>query len=236
MMESPERKLYLIPNLLADDTHSSVLPQQISEIMANTRIFFVENVKTTRRFISSLKLGIVIDSLTFIELDKYTTYEQLFPQLYQLKENAGIISEAGCPGIADPGSLAVEIAHALNIKVIPLVGPSSILLALMASGFSGQSFAFHGYLPIDKDERVKKLRLLEKDALAKKQTQLFIETPYRNNQMLESILKNLNPALKVCLACNITAPDEFIKTKSIAEWKKGTLPDLHKKPCMFLLG
>jgi 16S rRNA (cytidine1402-2'-O)-methyltransferase len=235
-MEQPSHKLYLIPSLLAEHTHEFVLPPGLKEIIQVTKIYFVEEVKTARRFISSLKLGIVIDSLTFIDLNKDTTYEQLFPHLYKLRENAGVLSEAGCPGIADPGSLAVEIAHSLGMQVVPLVGPSSILLALMASGFSGQSFAFHGYLPIDKDERLKRLRILEKDVLSKKQTQLFIETPYRNNQMMESILKNLNPALKLCIACNITAPDEYIKTRSIAEWKKNPLPDLHKKPCMFLLG
>jgi 16S rRNA (cytidine1402-2'-O)-methyltransferase len=228
--------IYLIPMLLADDTHQNVLPIRIQEVIKDTKVFFVENLKTTRRYISSLKLGIVIDDLTFLEVDKDTKYEEVFMMMHELKTNAGIISEAGCPGVADPGALIVEIAHDLNFKVEPLVGPSSILLALMASGMSGQSFVFHGYLPIKEDERLKKLKSLEREAITKKQTQIFMETPFRNNQILNTILGNLQNTTKLCLACDITASTEYIKTKSILKWKQGNnLPDLHKRPCIFLI-
>ncbi len=236
MMEEERPVLYLIPCLLAEDTHDAVLPPGLKQVVASTRVFLAEDIRSARRFISSLKLGISIESLRFIELNKDTRPEEITPFLKNLKENAGVISEAGCPGIADPGALAVDIAHSLDIRVVPLTGPSSILLALMASGMNGQSFVFHGYLPIERDERLRKLKVLEKDAQSKQQTQIFIETPYRNNQMLESILSQLNPSLKLCIACRITAPDEYIRTLTIAGWKKGGLPDLHKKPCIFLLG
>ena len=230
--------LYLIPTPLADDTTNEVLPAQVREIVAATEVFFVENIRTARRFISSLKLGKVIDTLTFYELHKDTPEGDTLQQLKALKINnvhAGILSEAGCPGIADPGAVAVKIAHELGIEVIPLVGPSSIILALMASGMNGQSFVFHGYLPIERQQRIKALKQLEREAQAKNQTQLFIETPYRNNQLLEDILAHCAPQSRLCVAYQLTHKEGFTKTKTLKEWKVQK-PDLHKKPTIFLIG
>jgi 16S rRNA (cytidine1402-2'-O)-methyltransferase len=204
------------------------------EVVQHLNTFFVEDIRTARRFISSLKLGKVIDELTFYELNKDTPQEQTLAQLKKLNADAGIISEAGCPGIADPGAVAVGFAHQLGYQVKPLVGPSSILLALMSSGFNGQSFTFHGYLPIDKAAKIKVLKNLEQTAKTKNQTQIFMETPYRNNQLLEDALQNLHPETSLCIAANITAEDELIKTLPVREWKKQK-PDLHKKPTIFLL-
>jgi 16S rRNA (cytidine1402-2'-O)-methyltransferase len=229
--------LYLIPTVLAPETTNSVLSPQIKEVISQTNYYFVENIRTARRFISELKLGKVIDSLHFFLLDKDTSlvtiqgyYKQIPPN-----ENIGVISEAGCPGIADPGALAVQQAHKQGIAVVPLVGPSSILLALMGSGFSGQSFVFHGYLPIDKAERSKHIKVLEKEALQKKQTQIFMETPFRNKQLLDDILANCRNDTLLCIAANLTAPDQLLKTMPIAQWKKQQI-DIHKKPCIFLIG
>jgi 16S rRNA (cytidine1402-2'-O)-methyltransferase len=228
-------KLFLIPTILAPDTQECVLSPQIKEVIANTNVFFVEEIRTARRFISSLKIGKVIDEITFFELTKDTPLTETYEQLRNLKTDAGIISEAGCPGIADPGAVAVGIAHQIGIQVVPLVGPSSILMALMASGMNGQSFVFHGYLPIDKSQRVKSLKQLEQDAKRKNQSQIFMETPYRNNQLLEDIIQNLHPETLLCIASNVTANDEFIKTLPIHQWKKQK-PDLHKKPTIFVMG
>lgn len=228
-------KLFLLPTILAPDTQESVLSPQIKEVIANTNVFFVEEIRTARRFISSLKIGKVIDEITFFELTKDTPLTETYEQLRNLKTDAGIISEAGCPGIADPGAVAVGIAHQLGIQVVPLVGPSSILMALMASGMNGQSFVFHGYLPIDKSPKIKALKQLEQDAKRKNQSQIFMETPYRNNQLFEDIIQNLNPETLLCIASNITANDEFIKTLPIYQWKKQK-PDLHKKPTIFVMG
>jgi 16S rRNA (cytidine1402-2'-O)-methyltransferase len=226
--------LFLIPTILAPDTQDIVLPPQIKEVVSELNVFFVEELRTARRFISSLKLNKVIDDIIFYELNKGTPPEQTLAQLKNLTTDAGIISEAGCPGIADPGAVAVSFAHQLGHEVVPLVGPSSILMALMASGFNGQSFTFHGYLPIDKVLKIKSLQTLEQTAKKKHQTQIFMETPFRNNQMLDDILQNLNPETLLCIACNVTAKDEFIKTLPIKTWRK-SMPDLHKKPTIFLL-
>jgi 16S rRNA (cytidine1402-2'-O)-methyltransferase len=226
--------LFLIPTILAPETQETVLPPQIKAVVNELNVFFVEELRTARRFISSLKLNKVIDEITFYELNKDTPPEQTLSQLKNLKTDAGIISEAGCPGIADPGAVAVGFAHQLGHKVVPLVGPSSILMALMASGFNGQSFTFNGYLPIDKQLRIKSLQSLEQIAKKKQQTQIFMETPFRNNQLLEDVLQNLNPETLLCIACNVTAEDEFIKTLRIKDWRKSK-PDLHKKPTIFLL-
>ncbi|WP_394993345.1 SAM-dependent methyltransferase [Emticicia sp.] len=226
--------LFLIPTILAPDTQEIVLPPQIKSVVSQLNVFFVEELRTARRFISSLKLNKVIDDITFYELNKDTPHDQTLSQLKKLKTNAGIISEAGCPGIADPGAVAVGFAHQLGHKVVPLVGPSSILMALMASGFNGQSFTFHGYLPIDKPLKIKSLQNLEQTAKKKNQTQIFMETPFRNNQLLEDILQSLNSETLLCIACNVTDEDEFIKTLPIKEWRK-SIPDLHKKPTIFLL-
>ncbi len=232
-MKRPD--IFLLPMLLAENTHQSVLTPHALEAMKTIKVFFVENIKTTRRFISSLKAGIVIDDLQFIEINQDSDFEELFGILNELDQDAGIISEAGCAGVADPGALVVEVAHQLGLQVKPLVGPNSILLALMASGFNGQSFAFNGYLPIKDDERAKKLRSLEREALQKKQTQIFMETPYRNNQMLTAIVNNLNPNTRLCIAADITSETEYIKTQSIESWKRKGLPDLNKRPAIFLI-
>lgn len=226
--------IFLIPTILAPETQDNVLSPQIIEVVKHLNTFFVEELRTARRFISSLKLGKVIDDLTFYELNKDTPHEQTLSQLKKLKGDAGIISEAGCPGIADPGAVAIGFAHQLGYRVRPLVGPSSILLALMASGFNGQSFIFHGYLPIEKAAKIKVLKNLEQTAKSKNQTQIFMETPYRNNALLEDVLQNLNAETLLCIAANITAEDELIRTMPVREWKKQK-PDLHKKPVIFLL-
>ncbi|MGV3559152.1 SAM-dependent methyltransferase [Larkinella arboricola] len=229
--------LFLIPTVLAEQTSDQVLSPQIREVISQTKVFFVENVRTARRFISSLKTGLIIDELTFYDLHKDTPETETQQQLKLLKQqnqDAGVLSEAGCPGVADPGAVAVRLAHQSGWQVRPLVGPSSILLALMASGMSGQSFAFHGYLSIDKPTRLQQIRQLEQDARKRQQTQIFMETPYRNNQMLADLLAVCHPETRLCVACNLTAPDELLRTLSIREWKGQTV-DLHKKPSLFLL-
>lgn len=235
-MTTNKGKIYLIPSLLATGTAAQVLSPHIKEIVSQTSYFFAENIRTARRFISDLGIGVTIENLTFYELNKDTPRHETIQQLQKVIEgqNMGIISEAGCPGIADPGAVAVQLAHQYQIQVVPLVGPSSILLALMASGFSGQSFAFHGYLPIDKHDRAKTIKNLERDAIQKDQTQIFMETPFRNNQLLEEILHTCQPQTPLCIATQITAPDEMIYTQPVKEWRKQK-PDLHKKPTIFLL-
>lgn len=227
--------LYLIPTILAEGTQNDVLSPQINDAVKHLDVFFVENIRTARRFISSLKLGKVIDELTFIELNKDTPEAETVASLRNLSKSAGVISEAGCPGVADPGAVAVRIAHELGIRVVPLVGPSSILLALMASGMSGQSFAFHGYLPIDKAQRKKALQNLERNARQYQQTQIFMETPFRNNQLLEAVVEACSPDVALCIAANVTAPDELIRTMPVGKWKTQR-PDLHKIPAIFLIG
>lgn len=232
----PKGKLFLIPNVLADNTAHWVISPQVQEVIAHTKIFLVENPRSARRYISSLKLGVSIEELHMEVLDKDTQSEQL-PRLMQPLMNGadiGVISEAGCPGIADPGSLAVAYAHQKGIQVVPISGPSSMFLALMGSGFSGQSFAFHGYLPIDKKERATALKKLESESIREKRAQIFMETPFRNNQMLEEVLSTLSGNTKLCIAKNLTAADEFIQTKTIFEWKNFPL-DLHKIPTVFVL-
>lgn len=230
-----ELKLYLIPVPLAENTAGKVLPAQVIESVAALDVFFVENIRTARRFISSLKLNKKIDELTFIELNKETPLTITWEHLSQLEKDAGIMSEAGCPGIADPGAVAVNLAHQLGIQVVPLTGPSSILLTLMASGMSGQSFTFHGYLPIDKSQRKRSLQQIEKDALSRQQTQLFMETPFRNNALFDAILETCRPDTLLCIGANLTDPKEMIRTMTIEKWKKQK-PDLHKIPTIFAIG
>lgn len=232
----PKGKLFLIPNVLAENTAHWVISPQVQEVIAHTKIFLVENPRSARRYISSLKLGVNIEELHMEVLDKETKPEQL-PRLMQPLMNGadiGVISEAGCPGIADPGALAVAYAHQKGVQVVPISGPSSMFLALMGSGFSGQSFAFHGYLPIDKSARAAALKKLEAESLREKRSQIFMETPFRNNQLLEDMLLTLSPQTKVCIAKNLTATDEFIQTKTVAEWKQFPI-DLHKVPTVFIL-
>jgi 16S rRNA (cytidine1402-2'-O)-methyltransferase len=228
--------IYLLPMLLAENSHNKALTPEALFHLKRIKVLFVENLKTTRRFLSSLKAGIIIDEIRFIEMSEKEDITHLYTLLVELDQDAGIISEAGCAGVADPGAFVVEVAHQVGLRVVPLVGPSSILLALMASGFNGQSFVFHGYLPIKEDEKSKKLKQIDRDSSQKKQTQIFIETPYRNNQMLQSIIKHVNPQTKLCVACDINSENEYIKTKSIAAWASKNLPDLNKRPTVFLLG
>lgn len=232
----PKGKLFLIPSVLAENTALQVISPQIREVIANTKIFLVENIRTTRRYISSLKLGVNLEEIHFELLDKDTPPETMSRLMLPLMNGAdiGIISEAGCPGIADPGAVAVAFAHQKGIQVVPLSGPSSMFLALMGSGFSGQSFAFHGYLPIDKKERTAAIKKLEAESIREKRAQIFMETPFRNNQLLEDLLLSLHPNTKLCIAKNITGSDEMILTKTANEWKKLPL-DLHKIPTVFVL-
>ncbi|ODS82339.1 MAG: SAM-dependent methyltransferase [Cytophagaceae bacterium SCN 52-12] len=227
--------LYLIPTVLTEGTAPEVLPAGVIQALQTLDVFFVENVRTARRFISSLKIGKRIDEITFHELHKDTPREETRKKLGELHTDAGIISEAGVPCVADPGSIAVGLAHELGYRVKPLVGPSSILLALMGSGFTGQSFSFHGYLPIDRAERAKTLRHLEKEAAQSGQTQIFMETPYRNNQMLQTIMEVCQPATSLCIAANLTGGNELMQTRSVAQWRKGT-PDINRQPAIFLIG
>jgi len=228
-------ELYLIPTTLGDSNAQEVLPIHVVDIIKSTNYYIVENIRTARRFIKKVYRDKDIDSTTFFVLNKHTKPEELSNFLSPCKKGhtMGIISEAGCPGVADPGADVVAIAHRKNIKVIPLVGPSSILLSLMASGLNGQNFAFLGYIP-HKDKRISFLKNMENDSRVNKQTKIFIETPFRNNALLADILNSCTNNTLLCIACNITLSDEFIKTKSIAEWKKEKL-DLNKKPTIFLL-
>ena len=228
--------LYLIPVTLGDVEHRRVLPEYNRDVILSIRHFIVENVRTARRFLKKTEPSIVIDDLVFSELNKHTSPEEVTGYLAPLAkgESVGVISEAGCPAVADPGADVVAIAQRKKLKVVPLVGPSSIILSVMASGFNGQSFAFHGYLPIEPDERAKKLRTLEQRAYSESQTQLFIETPYRNHKMIEDILQNCRPQTKLCIAANITCEGEYIQTRTVKDWK-GHVPELSKIPCIFLL-
>ncbi len=230
-------KLFLVPNVLSEGEWQNVLPASIFGILTNTKYFIVENIRTARRFLKLVNKEIDIDSLTFFELNKYTHVTELPKFLKPINEgyDVAVISEAGCPGVADPGAEIVKIAHNKNIKVVPMVGPSSILLALMASGLNGQNFSFHGYLPVKPNERTRAIAGLEKEAKNNRQTQIFIETPYRNNQMMGNLIKTCSPSTLLCVAANITGADEFIATKSIKSWKS-YIPDLHKIPAIFLIG
>ncbi len=227
--------LILIPTVISEGTEKEVIPTIVLEKIKSIRHFLVEDIRTARRFLSSLKIYENIDTLIFFVLNKDTkeqALEEMFASLFK-GENIGVLSESGCPGVADPGALAVNFAHQKNIKVIPLVGPSSILLALMGSGLNGQQFAFHGYLPIDSKECVQKIKLLEKESASKNQTQIFIETPYRNNQVLKNMIGALSNSVLLCIAFNLTGKNEFIKTERVNEWKKN-LPLLGKEPAVFL--
>ena len=228
--------LYLLPVTLGDTPIDSVLPAYNKEVIAGIRHFIVEDVRSARRFLKKVNREADIDAMTFYPLNKHTSPADISGYLKPLEDGQpmGVISEAGCPAVADPGADVVAIAQRKNLKVVPLVGPSSIILSVMASGFNGQSFAFHGYLPIEADERAKKLKQLEQRIYNEHQTQLFIETPYRNNKMMEDILRTCRPQTKLCIAANITCEGEYIKTKTIKEWQ-GHLPDLAKIPCIFLL-
>ena len=234
-------KLFLIPCTLSNPGEiemnpMDVLPNQVKTCIEQLDYFIVEHSKSARKFIKSIAPGKKQADLILFELNKHTQSEEIKEMIQPLLEgkNVGIISEAGCPGIADPGAIIVDLAHKKNIPVIPLVGPSSILLALMGSGMNGQSFAFNGYLPIDKNDKKIALKNLEKWSSEKNQAQLFMETPYRNNKFLEDILNTLNGNTKLCIACDITLSTEFIKTKTVNDWKKNKV-DLHNRPCIFVI-
>ncbi len=230
-------KLYLIPVTLGDNnTIVKVLPSYVLDVLKTIDYFIVENIRTARRFISAAGHSKPINDLTFFGLDKHSESQDINPFLQPLFNgfSMGLMSEAGTPAVADPGSRIVLLAHQKGIEVVPLTGPNSILLALMASGFNGQGFVFHGYLPVEKDLRIKKLRELETNILKFNQTQIFIETPYRNNQMLETVKRYCKPATKLSVACDLTLPTQWIKTLPVSQWKKETV-NLHKRPTVFLL-
>lgn len=231
-----EKALYLLPVTLGDTAIEKVLPAYNKDIIVGIKHFIVEDVRSARRFLKKVEAQINIDELAFYPLNKHTSPEAISGYLKPLMEGnpMGVISEAGCPAVADPGADVVAIAQRKGLKVVPLVGPSSIILSVMGSGFNGQSFAFHGYLPIEPGERTKRLKELEARIYGEHQTQLFIETPYRNNKMMEEILKTCRPQTKLCIAADITCEGEYIRTKTVREWK-GDLPDLNKIPCIFLL-
>jgi 16S rRNA (cytidine1402-2'-O)-methyltransferase len=226
--------VYLIPSLL-DEEAIETIPFYIIDAVKNCQAFFVENERTARRFLKKTWKEIVIDKYEWFVIDKTgNEVQSSFRQKIKEGKNIGIISEAGCPGVADPGQELVSIAQKMNVEVKPLVGPNSVLLALMASGMNGQQFQFVGYLPINEHERIKAMKELEAESQKKNCTQIFIETPYRNNQLIESILKTCKSATKFCIAVDLTGKNESIKTKTIAEWKKEKI-DLHKRPAIFLL-
>lgn len=231
-----EAALYLLPTTLGDTPIEKVLPAYNKEVILGIKHFIVEEVRTARRFLKKVDSSINIDELTFYPLNKHTSSEEISGYLKPLLAGSpmGVISEAGCPAVADPGADIVAIAQRKNLKVVPLIGPSSIILSVMGSGFNGQSFAFHGYLPIEPATRAKRIKELEQRIYSENQTQLFIETPYRNQKMMEDLLHNCRPQTKLCIAANITCEGEYIKTKSIKEWK-GHLPEINKIPCIFLI-
>ena len=237
-MKSPQLigKIYLIPTTLGDCDPLDVLPQTVKRVVELIDDYIVENEKTARKFIKSINSEKVQSSLRLSVLNKHTEVAEhnkmIEPCLKGI--NVGIMSEAGCPGVADPGAAIVKIAHEKGIQVVPLVGPSSILLAIMASGMNGQSFTFNGYLPIDSNEKKSALKNLEKLSHDKNQSQIFIETPYRNNKLLEDITQTLHPATHLCVATDITLSTEFIKTARVQDWKKITV-DLHKRPTIFII-
>ena len=225
--------VYMIPTVLHEEGMSGI-PAYVLPTIKECAVFFVENERTARRYLKALDKSIVIDDYEWFTMSGEQAITNAFRQKIKEGKRIGIISEAGCPGVADPGQLFAGIAQQLNATIKPLVGPNSILLALMASGMNGQQFQFVGYLPIDNQQRMKKIKELETESEKKNCTQLFIETPYRNNQLLETLLKNCKPSTKICIAVDITAPAEWIKTKTAAEWQKEKV-DIHKRPAIFLL-
>lgn len=229
--------LYLIPVPLAEVSHDTCLPEYNSRVVRGLKHFIVENVRSARRFLKAVDRAIDIDAITFYELNKHTSPEMTSSYLSPLAggESLGVISEAGCPAVADPGSDIVAIAQTRGYRVEPLVGPSSILMALMASGFNGQRFAFLGYLPIEEGERARAIREAEHRVHSLGETQIFIETPYRNEKLVEELIKQCKGTTKLCIASLITSPEALIKTRSLADWR-GKIPAIHKQPTIFVLG
>ncbi|WP_353778525.1 SAM-dependent methyltransferase [Winogradskyella sp. 3972H.M.0a.05] len=235
-MSNTPGKLYLIPTRLGDNPPLEVLPISIKKIIEQVDDYIAENEKTARRFIKRVSPNKSQGKLSFKPLNKFTDPSEISSYLDECKEgkSIGLLSEAGCPAIADPGADIVNLAHQNNIKVIPLVGPSSIVLAMMSSGMNGQGFAFNGYLPIDARERRSKIKELEKRSVQLNQSQIFIETPYRNDKMLQDLAKSLHPETRICVACDLTLPTEYIKTATASEWSKIKV-DLHKRPTIFII-
>lgn len=235
-LKNPIGKLYLIPTTLGENEPLEVLPISIKRAIEEIDHYIVENEKSARRFIKKISPRKSQPSLQIEVLNKYTEPEEIPTFLQPCLEghNVGVISEAGCPGIADPGADVVKVAHTKNIQVVPLVGPSSIILALMASGLNGQNFAFNGYLPIDSSDRKIVIKSLEKKSIDLHQSQIFIETPYRNDKLLGDLLKSLSKNTMLCIACDITLPTEFISTKTISSWKNSPV-DLNKRPAIFII-
>ena len=225
--------IYLIPSLLHTDAIEAI-PAYILKAIKDCQVFFVENERTTRRYFRQLSREIIIDNYEWHNITEEAGVANIFRERIKQGKNIGIVSEAGCPGIADPGQELVAVAQQMKATVKPLVGPNSILLALMASGMNGQQFQFLGYLPIDGQQRIKALKDIEAESARKRCTQIFIETPYRNNQMLEAILKNCRPSTQLCIAKNLTSKEEWVRSSSIEEWKR-QVPELHKQPAIFLL-
>jgi len=228
--------LYLIPTTLGESGTSHVIPTDVSAIVKNIKYFIVENIRTARRYLRKLDPQINIDDLHFSELNQHTDSQIIDGYLNPISAgfDVGIISEAGCPGVADPGAEVVKYAHIRQIRVIPLVGPSSILLSLMGSGMNGQNFAFIGYIPVKHEERTKAIKDIERKSATENQTQIFIEAPYRNSPLINDLIKTLGDQTRLCVACDLTLETEFIKTKTIIQWRK-EIPDLNKRPAIFLV-
>lgn len=228
-------KLYLIPSPLGDCEPSEVLPAPLMETLPKISIFVVEEIRTARRFLSRAGLKGHIEELEFHELNEHTGQAEVesYASLFK-RGDVGLISEAGLPAVADPGAALVALCHRIDVEVVPFVGPSSLMMALMSSGLNGQSFAFLGYIPAKTDERRTALRNIEKQSAAHRQTQIFIETPYRNDSMLADLLQICAPTTKVCIAANITMPDAYIKTRTVAQWRSSNIT-IGKRPCVFLI-
>lgn len=232
-------KLYLIPVPLGENSRAEdILTPQVLTIVRSLKSFIVENEKSARHFLKLAGTPFPLQEIALFPIGKHVEQSDTSRYLDAVKNGAdmGLLSEAGCPGVADPGAEIVRMAHDAGIIVVPLIGPSSLLLSLMASGMNGQQFRFHGYLPIDKGERSRYLKNLERETRQQSVTHLFIETPFRNRQLLDDLLKTLDNSTRLCIACSVTQPDEYIRTRTIGDWKRGTLPELHKRPAVFLIG
>lgn len=234
----PYGKIYMLPCPISEGNPYDVLPESNRAIMASIDYFIVENVRSARRFLSAAKIGRPIEELEFAECSEHTTELEILPLLKPVLEgrDCGIISEAGLPGVADPGADVVAAAQKRGVEIIPLVGPSSILMALMASGQNGQSFAFNGYLPIKPAERTKAIKNFERRAQSEGQSQIFIETPYRNDKLFGDLLATLTPTTRLTVAVDITSPTQIIRTLSAGEWRKAPKPEMHKRPTIFIIG
>lgn len=236
-MQNKKGVLYLLPNTLGNPQTGLTIPDGVARTVRNTGVFIVENTRNARRYLKLLDPGLEIDPLIFHELNKHTPPGDIpgFLEECMHGQDTALVSEAGAPGVADPGAAVVSHAHQNGIRVVPLTGPSSILMSLMASGLNGQSFRFHGYLPVNRGERTRAIRELELVAQRSGETQIFIETPYRNDGLLADIIRSCSPATRLCVAADITLDSEWIRTMPVGEWKKEK-PDLHKRPAVFLVG